>query len=168
MLEEKRYPDEQACLALLHAFGTPDHVIAHCKAVAAKADQIGAALVAGGYSLDLGLIHAGALLHDIARTEPNHEFAGAQYVEKAGCHPKVAEIVGMHMDLPESETHEITEKVVVYLADKLVEEDKEVSLKERYAPRIARADGAMREMIEQKYKTAQRIDQMVSDALSKS
>lgn len=160
------YPDEQACLALLHAFGTPVHVIAHCQAVARAAERMGAALVERGYPLDLALIRAAALLHDIARTERDHEVAGAEYVKGAGCSPRIAEIVRVHMNLPEEQAHGINEAVVVYLADKLVEEDREVSLEQRYAPRIARAEEPLRGFIMQKYERAQQVYQMVSAALS--
>ncbi|MGI6498852.1 MAG: HD domain-containing protein [Oscillospiraceae bacterium] len=160
------YPDEQACLGLLCAFGTPAHVVAHCRAVANVAVRMGAALAERGHPLDLSLIKAAALLHDIARTEQNHEVAGAAYVERAGCSPRVGEIIRTHMNLPEG-THEINEAVVVYLADKLVEEDREVSLERRYAPRIERADGPLKEIIRQKYERAQEVYKMVSEVLSR-
>ena len=159
-------PDEQACLALLQTYGTPAHVIAHCKAVAAAADRMGHALVERGYALNLRLIRAAALLHDIARTEPDHPTAGARYVERAGGCPALGEIIRVHMDLPEEMTDRITEAMVVYLADKLVEEDREVTLEQRFLPRIHRAEEPVRTIIEEKYRRAQRVFRLVEAALS--
>lgn len=165
--QEKEFfcPDEGECLTLLNQYGTPPHVIAHCKAVARVADRMGVALLAKGISLNLSLIHGAALLHDIARVERDHPQAGAVYLRQAGCDPRISDIIAVHMDLPEEQTHEITEAVVVYLADKLVEEDKEVSLAQRYEPRMARAEEPLRSIIRRKYEIARRVYQMVQNVL---
>lgn len=163
--DEMFCPNEETCLKLLETYGTPPHVIAHCKAVARVADRMGAALLAKGISLDLPRIHAAALLHDIARVEKDHEHVGAAYLRQAGCDPRISDMIAVHMDLPEEESHKITEATVVFLADKLVAEDEEVSIQQRYARQKAKADDALRAIIEKKYEKAKRVYQMVHDAL---
>lgn len=39
-----KHPDRSACLNYLHEYGTPDHVVGHCKSVAAVAYRLGNAL----------------------------------------------------------------------------------------------------------------------------
>jgi HD superfamily phosphodiesterase len=159
-------PDEAECLALLESYGTPPHVVAHCRAVARAADRMGAALSARGFSLNLPRICAAALLHDIARKSPDHAHVGAAYLQEAGVDPWICDSVAVHMDLPEERTREITEAVVVFLADKLVAEAEEVSLDQRYARQMAKADDDLRAIIQRKYQTARQVYQMVQDALN--
>ena len=64
---KQQHPDRQECLRLLKEYGTPEHVIRHCMAVADTAVRIGRALNEHGYHLDLELIQAAALIYDIAR-----------------------------------------------------------------------------------------------------
>lgn len=144
-------PDEEAIRSLWEKYRTPENVIAHCRAVADKAMRLTQELNQGGCKLDEGLIFAAALLHDIARTEPNHAEQGAKWLVKEG-YDKVAALVACHHDLGEHESDPVTEKTVVYLADKLVLEDREVSLEERFALSAAKCITAeARASHEQKY-----------------
>ena len=52
---KQQHPDRQECLRLLKEYGTPEHVIRHCMAVADTAVRIGRALNEHGYHLDLEL-----------------------------------------------------------------------------------------------------------------
>ena len=125
-------PDERAIQSLWKKYRTPQNVIAHCRAVADKADRITGELKKGGVELDEKLIYAAALLHDLARAEPNHAENGAKRLAKEG-YDKVAALVACHHDLGEHESDPVTEKTVLFLADKLVFEDREVTLGERFA-----------------------------------
>ncbi|CCO09209.1 HD domain-containing protein [Desulforamulus hydrothermalis] len=106
-------------------------MVRHCRAVAEVAVKIARALDQAGYGLNIQLIQAAALLHDIARDKANHARAGAAYLREKG-YPQVAGIVETHMDMPDPVMDNVTEAAVVFLADKLVQEDRPVSLEQRF------------------------------------
>ena len=79
-------------------------------------------------ALDMDLLSAAALLHDIARAEPDHAKTGAQYLRELG-YEDAAYIVAQHHD------HDgaiLNEAAILYLADKCVMEDRVVPLAERF------------------------------------
>jgi hypothetical protein len=123
-------PGDAECFRLLAEKGTPPAVVDHCRAVTAKADDVAAALLAQGALVNPALIHAGALVHDIAKGAPGHAKVGASYLAEAG-YPRVAQIVADHEWLPEP--IRIDESAVVYFADKLIQGTTEVTLEERFA-----------------------------------
>ncbi len=108
-----------------------EEITLHCMEVARVALVIASELNAHGFSLDLQVVEAAALLHDLARQEPNHAAAGAACLASLG-EPALAEIVGEHMRLDDNRRGEISEVTVVYLADKFVEGDKIVPLQKRF------------------------------------
>jgi CTP:molybdopterin cytidylyltransferase MocA/HD superfamily phosphodiesterase len=130
-------PSERRCQELLHDGGVPPQRIAHSRAVAAVAAALTAALNERDQCLCVPLVVAGALLHDVARAEPHHGGAGADLLERLG-YPRVAPLVRHHMRLGEAAGDEIGEAQVVYLADKLVQDDRLVGLEARFAVRLAR------------------------------
>jgi uncharacterized protein len=88
--------------------------------------------------LNLDLVEAGALLHDIAKTEclktrANHALIGESMVSALGFDP-VARIVAQHVSLEEAYFHHewIDEVVLVHYADKRVRHDEVVDLKDRF------------------------------------
>lgn len=125
-------PEEADCLALLRDFGTPDKVIAHGKAAAAAAMEICKSLEKRGFHLNERLVFSGALLHDLAKTEPHHARAGAAWLTERG-YASVAAVVGSHMRLDDDDLGRWSEKAVVFLADKLVMETRRVTLEERFS-----------------------------------
>jgi len=126
------HPTREECEKLLNEYETPEHVKGHCRAVADTAYAIGEALNRNGYRLDMELILASGLLHDIARVEDKHWDVGARLMEKLGYMPE-SEIIREHMfyEFDISEEHRITEKDLVCLGDRLVKEDEYVGLDER-------------------------------------
>lgn len=122
-----RCPSDGEIRRLLDEAGTPEPVRAHGEAVAAKAAQLAAQC---GQDTDAPLLRAACLLHDMLRADrPDHAAAAADLLRRKGC-PALAEIVGLHHDLslPAS-----TEAQLLYLADKLIQGTREVSLQERFA-----------------------------------
>ena len=105
------------CESLLTAAGAP---LEHCRNVAETADRITRELMAAGISLDREQIRFGAMLHDIARKEPDHAAIGAQWLKILGW-PEIADIVRTHHD---PDTDEICGKTIVFLADKLPVEER--------------------------------------------
>jgi broad specificity phosphatase PhoE len=125
-------PDEETIRNLWEEHHTPDAVRNHCRAVAEKALELARSLEERGYPLNKELIYSAALSHDIARAEPDHAARGAKWLAGED-YESIADIIAAHHDLDEEEDSPVTEKTVVYLADKLVSEDKEVTLEERFA-----------------------------------
>ena len=118
MNEVPRVPlSDGLCEKLMTAAKAP---LEHCREVCQKADAITLALAETGIALNKEVIHFGALLHDIAKKEPDHPSAGAAWLRDLGW-DAVAETVRTHHD---PETMEINEQNIVYLADKLPVEER--------------------------------------------
>ena len=114
----ERVPEPAACRELLARLGTPAPVVAHSAAVADVARRLGAALRTSGVCLDLKLLAAAALLHDVARAAPAHAEAGADVLDAEG-YPRVAAVARFHMQLLGPPPDLPGEREVLYLADKL-------------------------------------------------
>lgn len=143
-LAHHHVPDDTECEAMLAAAAAPAPVRRHGRAVAAVAVALARRLVRTGVALDIDLVRAGALLHDIAKGRPRHAEAGAALVAGFGF-PDVAAVVGRHMAIDFSDRR-ITEDAVVHLADKLVCGERRVGLDERFEDALNRyaADPAAR------------------------
>lgn len=118
-------------MRIISEYGTPQRVVRHCKEVTRVALAIASELNKKGCDLDLNIIQAAGLLHDVARVEKDHEKAGSILLKELG-YPYVAEIISRHMRY--SEFHlpsEMTETDIVCLGDRLVKEDEFVGLDER-------------------------------------
>jgi putative nucleotidyltransferase with HDIG domain len=125
-------PDAAECEVLLGSVrGAAPKVRRHSRLVAAAAAAIGRELVRAGEPLDLKLIQAGALLHDIAKGEKGHARAGAAYLRHLGF-DRVAGIVAQHNDL-EKDAATVDEAAVVFVADKYICGEAIVSLAQRFA-----------------------------------
>lgn len=86
-------------------------------------------------SVDLNLIEAAALLHDITKTESiktgeNHSKSGGERLRSHGYH-RIAEIVEQHV-IPDKIEGDISEEEVVCYADKRILHEKIVSLDKRF------------------------------------
>lgn len=134
-LPHRRHPDLAECEAMLEAAGTPEPTRRHCAAVARLAVEIAGRLVAKGVPIDVDAVRAGALLHDIAKGEPDHAAAGARHVAGFGF-ADVAEIVAAHMEMAFEPGQPIDERHLVFLADKLIRGERRVGLEERFAPAL--------------------------------
>lgn len=103
----------------------------HCKAVSETAVAIGGALNRHGYSLDLELIQAAGLIHDIARVEEEHWEKGYELARSLGYEQEAA-IIKVHMRYsPFSPVEHVNETDLVCLGDRLVREDEYVGLDKR-------------------------------------
>lgn len=124
-------PTERECLEILRNRNGSEPLIAHCRLVAHVAKMTAVFLKLSGLALDLDLIEAGGLLHDLAKGEPDHSAAGAQVLEKTG-YTRVARIVASHTDIEPKDDQPPDEAEVVHIADKFVKGDMLVSLEERF------------------------------------
>ena len=157
------------CPALLvEKLKVPPAVWAHGRAVAEQALRIGRALTAAGFRLDLGLIHAAALVHDMARGEPDHARRGASILRELDM-PLMAEIVEAHMDLKTPMEGPIREAEIVFLADKLICEDRLVGIDRRFSPRMQdhRADPRIEASIRSKLASARRSTDRIESAIGR-
>lgn len=108
---------------------TPEKVIRHMEAVAEYLEVIKAGLKG---DFDWNLLKKAALLHDIKRTEKNHAEAGAEFLRREG-YTELAELIQYHHSAKMSESELLTEEELLFYADKRVQEDRIVSIEERFA-----------------------------------
>jgi uncharacterized protein len=138
--EEIDIPTPAHCLALMTAYGMLPNIRDHSLLVREVARHLGTFLVEAGFALDLDLIEAGALLHDLGKTaclgtSLNHAEWGANVLLDAG-YPEVAEIVREHVFLQspgKDDSRTIREVEVVNYADKRVLHTRVVMLADRFA-----------------------------------
>jgi len=130
-------PDRDECRRLMERYGMLDNIIAHSLMVSRVSLLISEGLNQRGQSIDLHLVEAGALLHDIAktaclRTKEDHTRAGYCLLKEMG-YERVGKIVAQHVWLDEEgDPLSVSEEEVVNYADKRVRHDEIVSLEERF------------------------------------
>ena len=143
-------------LLLLRTAGTPANIVRHCRTAAAVGEKVAAELEPRLPGLDVDLVRAGCLLHDLARLLPHHATLAAEVLTNLGF-PRLGAVVGEHMvinpELPRSPG--ITEAEVVYLADKTVADGEVVGLDERQARTLRKMRPDRR--------TAKRIAERIDD-----
>jgi molybdenum cofactor cytidylyltransferase len=121
-------------LYLLSLLEVPDRIVRHCRAVAMVGEALALALKPRVPQLDVERVRVAGLLHDMARTCSNHAIIGRGLLDNLG-QTRLGSIVGAHMVLPSEhlETALVTEEQLIYLADKLVVDDKIGRLEDRAA-----------------------------------
>ena len=136
IMRTRGVPSEQECEDLLvKKFAAEAPLVKHSRAVSRLAAALARRLNGAGCSLDLDLLAAAALLHDVARGRRDHAREGAKLLAGLGYGP-VAEIVAVHMDIVLENGASIGESEVLYLADKMTQRDRYVTLEQRFAPRL--------------------------------
>ncbi|HYA43322.1 MAG TPA: histidine phosphatase family protein [Syntrophobacteraceae bacterium] len=123
-------PTVRECLALLSGHGASNQTIGHCRMVAGLARLLAVHLGFAGFAVNIDLVTAAGLLHDMAKGQADHAQAGAEVLEKLG-YGRVARIVALHTDI-QSKSGPLDEADLVHLADKLVKGELLVSLEERF------------------------------------
>ena len=140
----KELPSREQAIELLRKNNCPPKVINHCEAVADLALEIAGKLEKKGIKVNLELVEAGALLHDIGRSKSHavdHGVVGAKIAESEGLPEELVSIIKRHVgggitakeaekfgwpkDIYEPVTLE--EKIVSY-ADKLIDRSKRVPI----------------------------------------
>jgi molybdenum cofactor cytidylyltransferase len=128
-------PSAAECEAVLASQHVAPRIIRHSRKVADVAHGVAAALRQRGLKLNVELVRAGALLHDLAKGQPDHAAVGASLLRSMDF-DLVAEIVAAHTDL--GDVFDLDEKAIVYLADKLVRGEDLVTLAQRFQPALDR------------------------------
>jgi putative nucleotidyltransferase with HDIG domain len=120
------------------------HIVRHSQLVTDVAMLIAGKLNSGGERLDLALVEAGALLHDITKTmsiqtNENHAKTGGELLISLG-YPSVANIVRQHICLDSNSfaPDAVTEAEVVNYADKRVKHEEVVDIEDRFQDVIDR------------------------------
>jgi uncharacterized protein len=140
----KGLPSREQAIQLLCENNCPPVVIRHCEAVADLALEIATKLQSKGLKINLDLVQAGALLHDIGRSKThnvNHGIVGSQIVKSADLPESLSNIIKRHVGggitkeeatqfgwpkdnyIPQS----LEEKVVSY-SDKLIDREERVPI----------------------------------------
>ncbi len=130
-------PTRSECLFMLdHVFPVPPNIRSHSIAVANLSRVIAQHLNRkSNIYINPDLAEASGLLHDIAKLESNHEQKGAQLLADCGF-PLISDAIGSHMDMDVLDNDPITVAEIVFIADKYFEEDRVVSLKDRYESKM--------------------------------
>ena len=133
-------PGEERCLLLLARHGVPERVISHSRKVTEIALKIAAPLLRRGLRLDMELLTAAGLLHDVAKGSSRHAEVGMEIISAWG-YPQVAAVVGSHIDIIPAKDAPPGEAEILYLADKLVSGDRYIALEERFRESEKRFSG---------------------------
>jgi molybdenum cofactor cytidylyltransferase len=130
------YPTMEECTIIFKIHPMPEKGLAHGRLVAQIAMTLCQAILRNGRRrLDSDLCQVCGWLHDIAKGHPIHEKVGARWLRDLGFN-RAADIVAAHKDLDWQPEAAITEKELVYLADKLARGSRIVDIKERFEEKL--------------------------------
>ena len=136
-------PSRDQCLEILARHCMPSHILRHSLLVTEVGLFIAGGLNRNSCRLDLRIVEAAALLHDIGKmpaleTGDNHAELGARMLS-ASVAQSVVRIVAEHIYLDISQTDgPLCESLIVNYADKRVKHDKVVTIQERFEDLIER------------------------------
>jgi uncharacterized protein (TIGR00295 family) len=133
-------PNARQALALHKKYRSNERTVAHCQACARISKLLSEAVARRGSVVNQEAVEAGALLHDIGRSQTplvNHGYVGAQILEKEGVDAAVVEIVKRHVGAgisaeeatvlgfpPGDYIPKTLEQKVVCFADKMLDGDR--------------------------------------------
>ncbi len=109
----------------------PSHIQAHCLAVGELAGWMAERLTEHGACLDTELCRSGGYLHDLFRLSKDHEAKAGAFLREKG-YLALAKIVEGHHSFSREPETVCEECTIVCLADKLIQEDRRVTPRERY------------------------------------
>jgi uncharacterized protein len=162
-------PQPHECFQLMRQYGMLENIREHSIMVARVADYLASGLLAAGKEISMPLIVAGALLHDIGKTQclytdEDHARLGREICETHRYH-ELAPIVGEHVVLKNGVPRfELKEKQIVYYADKRVTHDRIVSLEQRLdyiLERYGNDDPGRHQAIERNFLVCKEIEQKI-------
>ena len=136
--EDKTVPSRDECLELMDRYGMLENIVKHSLTVTRVARFLSNELNKKGQRIDLGVVEAAALLHDLAKTEclkskEDHAQQGFRLLRGLG-YERIAAVVAQHVEVSAGgDSASVTEEEVVNYADKRVQHDRIVSLEERFS-----------------------------------
>ncbi len=132
-------PSAQQALALHKKYGSNERIVSHCQACATISRLLSEKAASRGNLVNQEAAVAGALLHDIGRTQIQtvaHGYVGAELLQKEGVDGVVVEIVKRHVGAGISHEEAVAlkfpageyvprtlEEKIVCFADKMLEGD---------------------------------------------
>ncbi len=131
-----KIPTRDQCFRMMSEMKMMDHIVVHSLQVCRVATFLTEHLNKTNCLLDLDLIQAAALLHDITKTRSfktreNHAQTGGQLLAEQG-YPEVGELVRQHVRLDQyPDPVVLDEMLIINYADKRVLHDQIVSLDKR-------------------------------------
>lgn len=158
---------------LLRLRGVPERGLRHARAVSRVAGVLALALGrarrgadAAATVPDVVCCRVAGLLHDICKGEAEHEAAGEGLLRSYGLE-RLAVIVGAHRDMTPVPPQELTERELVFLADKYCRGGDWVSVARRFADKLERyaGDAAACAAIEGRRERALRMEAALAEAL---
>ena len=93
-------PSAEQALALHRKYGSNEHVVSHCRACAEISKLLSERASERGNAVDEAVAVAGAMLHDIGRSQTqlvSHGYVGAGILEREGVDGAVVEVVRRHV-----------------------------------------------------------------------
>ena len=165
----RNVPTRNECEAILAKFNVSEGVVRHSRLVSEVAQALGARLNQAGLRLDIGLVVAAGMLHDLAKGRTHHERLGARMLNTLG-YCDVAAIVAVHHDIEFEEGRTPNEAAVLYLADKLVKGARIVSIDERFQEALEKVtqNGAALPEVKQRLLNARAIGSVVEHLMGMS
>src|SRR4030042_5822449 len=136
-------PSKEECLSLMSRYGMLENIVSHSLEVAKVALFISIELNKNGRRIDLGLVEAASLLHDLTKaeclkTKDDHAQTASQQLKRMG-YERVGDVVAQHIWLvKEGNPSCVSEEEIVNYADKRVMHDRIVPLEERFSDLKAR------------------------------
>lgn len=167
-------PNRKGCIRLLIENNVPKNIIDHSMAVCDVALELGENLKKRGEMIDLELLQAGALLHDIKKhetfdkgymIEASHGRLGEEFLTSIGL-SEVGFLSGTHIptDLIQSKLNDKWENLIVCYADMRINHNKRVSLNNRYSYLLERYPGGKKSLIESR-PFIENIEQRIKEKL---
>ena len=170
-LETYHIPSTDECMAMMtHTCCLNPSIFDHCLAVARVAVHLSNLLNSAGCKINTALVKAAGLLHDLLRDRPNHAQAVASLLRQME-YAEVADVVADHMEISVQDEAPFHAREVVYLADKLVQKDKLVTLNQRFNSKLAvfsnnpQAAQAVKERFHSTLKIRDRFESMTGKSL---
>lgn len=166
-------PSSERCLQLMEQYGMPENIKAHSMVVARVARLITLRLDDAGIPVCLEKVIAGALMHDIGKalclqSGDDHATKGEQICQRNRL-DEIAEIVGEHVHLNSFHPCErVSEKEIVYYADKRVNDDRVVSLRERrdyIIERYAKKEEGLSRLIRENFRLCMEVEKKLFSKL---
>lgn len=168
-----KIPSIETCLQLMDDYRMLDNIKAHSRVVARVAELITVGLrQRSGAGLNLDLVISASLLHDIAKTpcldnRCDHARVGGEICREHGF-IELADIVEEHVVIKSNGSGLITEKEIVYYADKRVNHDQVVSLRDRLdyiLDRYGRNNAVRYDLIQQNFAKCLNMEKLIFASL---
>lgn len=162
-------PTVDQCFELMEKYGMLKNIKAHSIVVEKVANTIAREIKKACSDISIDKVIASALMHDIGKTpclntRNDHAARGSEICVKNNFE-EIAEIVREHVILQDFDPDgDITEKEIIYYADKRVNHDKLVSLDERLEyllKRYAKGDKRLEELIEENFDQCRRVEKKI-------